>query len=165
MPRVPSGRADQAEGLFFVALRAAQTYILEAVAKSMSVDAELFHMLIERLGGVEDEVRRMRSDLGCILLPRLQDVTADNVNDLKDRLKEQDVVRGLAGRVHHDHAFFSQRLSNEHVHQLKANGFRVSQAKDHTHKDITTAIMWGGAALDAPMLQHHWINPEDFKEL
>ncbi len=133
----------------------------------MSVDADLFHMLIERLGCVEDEVRHMRSDLGCILLPRLQDVTAGNVDALKETLAEQDIVRGLSGRARRNHAIFNENFSDDRVCLLKANGFRVYRAMIGAREAGVPKIvcLWKDAVFNETMLRSYWIKPEDFQEL
>ena len=134
----------------------------------MGVEVEVFHMLIERLNGVEDEIQRMRDDLGCILLPRLKDVTTDNVGHLKDKLREQDVVRALAARSvgRQEAAVLVGTLPENVVVQLKANGFRVKQAgAQRFQQDPTFMILWGDAECNAETLQHHWMTPDDFKDL
>ena len=106
----------------------------------------------------------MRSDLGRILLPRIEDVTADNVDALKDRLKEQDIVRSLGGRLSPEHTFQTGDLSQQHVSVLKDNGFRVFQA----HRGLDppqTLILWGKRKLDSTLLRHHWSKPEEFVKL
>ena len=131
------------------------------------MEVEVFHMLIERLNGVEDKVRKMRDDLGCILLPRLEDVTVDNVQQLKDKLKEQDVVRALAERRRDNPSVVLHGdLPRNLVRQLKDNGFRVKRAgPSGPHQETTTMILWADAVCDRETLRHVWANPEDFKDL
>ena len=129
----------------------------------------MFHMLIERLGAVEDSMRQVREDLEMILLPRLHDVTPGNVNAIKDRLKEQDVVRALASRANGDHGSLMGSLPDKYIQQLKAQGFRVYQTfnrpltKPNAAKH--TYILWGNQQLDEHLLRSSWDTPKDFIEL
>lgn len=128
--------------------------------------ADLFHMLINELHTVQDEVKAMRSDLGRILLPRIEDVTAANVETLKDRLTEQDLVRSLASRVTIDHAHLRGKLPLAYVDTLKKNGFRVCQTQPvRALDDPLTFILWGGSELNDQVLRFHWNRPEEFIDL
>lgn len=143
----------------------------------MGVEVEVFHMLIERLSYVEDdtrkmrdEVQKMRDDLGCIFLPRLEDVTADNVQQLKNKLKEQDVVRALSGRSNDKttYVMLHGELPRDMVRKLKDNGFRVKVAEAGRHRpgqEAMTMILWADAVCDRKTLAHVWVNPEQFKDL
>lgn len=123
----------------------------------MGLEADVFHMLIERLGAVEDSMRQVREDLEMILLPRLHDVSPHNINNIKDRLKEQDVVRALASRANGDHGRLIGNLPDKYIQQLKAQGFRVYQTfnrpltKPNAAKH--TYILWGNQQLDEHLLQ------------
>lgn len=136
----------------------------------MGLEADVFHMLIERLGAVEDSMREIRSDLDMILLPRLHDVSPLNVNAIKDRLKEQDIVRALASRANGDHGSLLGNLPDKYIQQLKAQGFRVYQTTPqrlpHTLDAAKqTYILWGEQQLDENLLHNVWVSPEDFVQL
>ena len=130
----------------------------------------MFHMLIERLGAVEDSMRQVREDLEMILLPRLHDVNPGNVNAIKDRLKEQDIVRTLASRVKENWGSLLGILPDRHVQQMKAQGFRVYQTRSSkTHPSgpahALTYILWGEQQIDEDLLSHVWYTPNDFVEI
>lgn len=134
----------------------------------MGLEADVFHMLIERLGAVEDSMRQVRADLEMILLPRLHDVSPHNIDDIKDRLKEQDVVRALASRANGDHGSLLGNLPDTYIQQLKAQGFRVYQTTPRRvpHSGAKqTYILWGEQQLDEDLLQSVWDSPKDFVEL
>ena len=132
----------------------------------MGLEAELFHMLIERLGAVEDNMQQVRADLEMILLPRLHDVNSGNINDVKDRLKEQDVVRALASRNKENYGRVLGTLPDIHVQQMKTQGFRVYQTRSRGPDSTPlTYILWGEQQLDDNLLSHVWNTPDDFVEL
>ena len=128
----------------------------------------MFHMLIERLGAVEDGMRQVRADLEMILLPRLRDVTTGTVDEIKDRLAEQDIVRALASRATRNYGNVFGDLPERYIQQLKAQGFRMYQANFHGHPHSSTKntyILWGEQQLNEELLRNVWDNPRDCIEL
>ena len=128
----------------------------------------MFHMLIERLGAVEDSMRQVRADLEMILLPRLRDVAPGNVDEIKDRLKEQDIVRALASRATVNYGNLFGDVPERYIQELKAQGFRVYQSNFHAHPRSSTKntfILWGEQQLNEELLRNVWDTPKDFVQL
>ena len=126
----------------------------------------MFHMLIERLGAVEDSMRQVRADLKMILLPRIRDVTPSTVDEMKDSLREQDIVRALTSRMNGDYGSVLGDVPERCIQQLKAQGFRMYQTRAYPHSYIKkTYVLWGEQQLDDDLLRSIWDKPEDFVEL
>ena len=139
----------------------------EPTVGKAELTADLFHMLIKELHGVQDEVQNMRADLGRILLPNIEDITPDTIQQARDRLTEQDIVRSLCGRKFKEHAFLADKIPDEYVKVLKDNGFSVSRLADNASlkQEPSTIIAWGGTRRDVRMLHSWWTNPEDYVDL
>lgn len=127
----------------------------------------MFHMLIERLGAVEDGMQKVRADLEMILLPRLRDVTPGTINEIQDRLKEQDIVRALVRSTGNYGNVFGD-VPERYIQQLKAQGFRMYRSNFHAHPHSSTQntyILCGEQQLDEELLRNRWDRPKDFVEL
>ena len=134
----------------------------------MGLEADVFRMLIERLGAVEDSMRQVRADLEMILLPRLRDVTSGTVDEIKDRLTEQGIVRALASRATASYGSLFGDVPERYIQQLKAQGFRVYQSNFHAHPRSSTKntiILWGEQQLNEELLRNVWDTPKDFVQL
>ncbi len=140
--------------------------MVELPVDKAELTADLFHMLIKELHGVQDEVQNMRADLGRILLPKIEDVTSDNVEELVEKLTEQDIVRSLGGRRCKGYTFLNDKLPTGHVKVLKDNGFRVSELRHRTtRQEPSTIIMWGDTMRKDVLMSHLWSVQEDFVDL
>ena len=130
-----------------------------------SAEVRTFFMLIERMNALEDQVKALRLEMREQAIPRLKDVKAKNVDAIKHRITEREVVSAVVGRRTADFAVVAFELPEDLVRQLKDNGFTVSKAVHGYNNDVTTAITWGDAKVDEEGLRRLWVRPEEFTEL
>ena len=101
------------------------------------VEAEVFHMLVERLGNVEDALGRMESYLKQT--PCLSDLKPEHVRKAAAEKADQVLLDQMLGNATFSGAHLCCVLYTSQIETLKRNGFRVFERKQY----LDAHVCWG----------------------
>ena len=113
------------------------------------VEAEVFHMLVERLGNIEDTLGRINKQLREDRQPRrLADLKVEHFAEKAVAHREQNVIQDMFRRSDRSvGTWLNWGLNQSEIDTLKRNGFSVFANKKYSLL-VQQYVSWGGFTLE-----------------